>query len=107
MLTALASGIAAGGEASHNLGIRAVYFSLRTLIRQQCAGKQDALVILAAYEKDPVAWKDQLEKVLVRERVDQNREIELLTGKLLRLVQTPSRVQQQADWWRVAGSAGL
>ena len=87
ILTALAAGAAAGGQAIAGDAIKDTYAGLKTLIQRKFAGKPKAELALAEHENDPETWQAPLKKALAEEHLDQDQQIIEAAQKVMHLVQ--------------------
>ena len=93
ILTALGSGATASVKDTASQAVKDTYNGLKTLIHNKIAGKPDAEIALAKYEKKPDVWKAALEDELKKAQVFQDKAIIGAAEKLMTLIQPKQAAQ--------------
>jgi CMP-N-acetylneuraminic acid synthetase len=94
ILTALASGAAAGLKDSVNLALKDSYHGLKTLIQQKFAGKLESETALSLYTDDPLMYEKPLREALAEIQIEHDQAVIEAAQRLLTLTQP----QQSSTW---------
>lgn len=86
IVTALASGAAAGAKATTNEAVKDAYKGLVSLVKKRFQGKSTAEMVLVEHKKEPKTWEAPLKSQL--KEVDANKDEEIINAakKLMELV---------------------
>lgn len=90
ILTALATGVAAGIQSTSSSAIKGAYEGLKALIKDKFAGNAVAETALDQHEKDPETWEKPLKKALADVQAEKDPTILQEAQKLLSLIQSTS-----------------
>lgn len=93
IVSALVAGATAGLTETASQAVKDAYGGLKELIQKHLAGKPEAEMALAQYEKKPDVWESPLRDALVETGATQDEAIIDQAQKVLQLVQ-PQQVAQ-------------
>ena len=92
VLTALAAGAAAAKDTASQ-AVKDTYAGLKALVKKRFAGRSQAEIALAKYEKDEHTWQMPLQKSLVETEADQDVAIVRQAQQVLKLVNSQQASQ--------------
>ncbi len=90
---ALAAGATAATKDTASQVVKDAYAGLKALVKQRFAGKPQAEMALAEYEKDPDTWEKPLQKSMAETGADQDEAIVRQAQQVLKLV-NPQQASQ-------------
>ncbi len=93
VLAALAAGATAATKDTASQAVKDAYAGLKALVKKHFAGKPQAEMALAEYEKDEDTWQKPLQKSLVETGADQDEAIVRQAQQVLKLV-NPQQASQ-------------
>ncbi len=93
ILAALTAGAAAALKDTASQAVKDTYTSLKALVNKRFAGKPQAEMALAEYEKDEETWQKPLQKSLIETGADQDEAIVRQAQQVLKLV-NPQQASQ-------------
>ncbi len=93
ILAALAAGAAAGATETASQAVQDAYSGLKGLLQKRLAGKPQAEMALAEYEKDADTWEKPLQKSLVETGLDRDEQVLQQAQQVMKLVQ-PQQASQ-------------
>jgi hypothetical protein len=85
-MAALAAGAAAGVQGTAASAVRDAYAGLKTLVKRRFAGRPDAELILARYERAPQTWQAPLSTELSESGADRDPDLVAAAKALMDLV---------------------
>jgi hypothetical protein len=86
VVTALATGSALGVKDTASSAVKDAYASLKAMVKNRLAGRQDGELVLARHEESPDLWERPLAAELAAVRVDTDVDLMEAAQALMRLV---------------------
>jgi hypothetical protein len=86
IVTALAAGAALGVTDTASSAVKDSYAGLKALVRKRLAGRPDAELVLARYDKAPETWQAPLMAELAGAAADHDRDLVAAAEALMSLV---------------------